>query len=234
VIGHFARKMVRASRHFLKAQRPASFALNSLDVKLASYLRMKRGFFIEAGAHDGVTQSNTLYFERYLGWRGLLIEPIPELWEKCRRNRPNAIVEQCALVSCDYPDREINMQYCNLMSLVRGARGSDEADAAHIDWGLTFLEGCAVPYRISVRACNLSNLLDRHNIKNIDLLSLDVEGYEVQALLGLDMKRHRPTYILVEANQPNEVNGVLRPYYHRVACLSDHDFLYQSVSPIQS
>jgi FkbM family methyltransferase len=122
------------------------------------------------------------------------------------------------------------MQYCNLMSLVQGARGSDEADAAHIKCGLTYLEAYAVPYGISVRARSLSNLLDRHNIKKIDLLSLDVEGYEVQALLGLDMKRHRPTYILVEANRPKEIHGVLRPYYRRVECLSEHDFLYESVS----
>lgn len=226
--------MAGVGRRFLKAQRRASFALNALDVKLACYLRMKKGFFIEAGANDGVTQSNTLYFERYLGWRGLLIEPVPELWEKCLHNRPNAIVEQCALVSSNYPNRQIDMQYCNLMSLVRGARGSDEADAAHIDCGITFLEACAVPYWISVRACSLSNLLDRHNIKHVDLLSLDVEGYEVQALLGLDMKRHRPTYILVEANRPDEVHDVLGPYYHRVQCLSDHDFLYERIGAIHS
>ena len=92
-----------------------SFALNALDLQLAGKVRKRRGFFVEAGANDGVSQSNTLYFERYLGWRGLLIEPIPELWEKCRRNRPKAIVEKCALVSLNYPEREIDMRYCNLL-----------------------------------------------------------------------------------------------------------------------
>jgi hypothetical protein len=34
--------------------------------------RRFRGFFVEAGAHDGVDISNTLYLEKKLGWRGLL------------------------------------------------------------------------------------------------------------------------------------------------------------------
>jgi hypothetical protein len=41
--------------------------------------RKKRGgFFIEAGAHDGVEASNTLYFEKKMGWTGLLVEPNPD------------------------------------------------------------------------------------------------------------------------------------------------------------
>ena len=37
--------------------------------------RALAGVFVEAGAVDGVTNSNTLFFERYLGWSGLLVEP---------------------------------------------------------------------------------------------------------------------------------------------------------------
>ena len=36
------------------------------------------GFFIEAGAHDGVEASNTLYLEKKMGWKGLLVEPNPD------------------------------------------------------------------------------------------------------------------------------------------------------------
>lgn len=47
--------------------------------------------------HDGVRESNTLLLERYFGWHGLLIEPIPELARQCRVNRPNAMVLEAAL-----------------------------------------------------------------------------------------------------------------------------------------
>ncbi len=64
------------------------------------FFKSKRnGVFIELGATDGVHNSNTLYYERELGWTGLLIEPIPWCFEegKLRKNRPNSICEQVAI-----------------------------------------------------------------------------------------------------------------------------------------
>ena len=87
---------------FFSLLRKRSFALNDIDRKLKPYLNFKNGFFIEAGANDGITYSNTLYFEKYYNWSGILIEPIPELVKRCRVNRPKCIVEQYALVSSDF------------------------------------------------------------------------------------------------------------------------------------
>src|SRR6202008_2120463 len=82
-----------------KPEAERSFALGGLDLKLDEALgRQRRGFFVEAGANDGVTYSNTLFFERFRGWRGLLVEPLPELAARCRKNRPRCLVENCALV----------------------------------------------------------------------------------------------------------------------------------------
>jgi hypothetical protein len=51
------------------------------------------GFFLEAGAYDGETHSNTLYFEKNLNWSGILVEPNPHLFEKLltRRRKAKAI-----------------------------------------------------------------------------------------------------------------------------------------------
>ena len=51
-------------------------ALNQLDKKMLDYINFSNGFFIECGANDGVNQSNTWYFEKYLNWHGILIEPL--------------------------------------------------------------------------------------------------------------------------------------------------------------
>ncbi len=48
-------------------------ALYDPDVKLARYLNFRDGIFVELGANDGFTQSNTYHLEKFLGWRGLLI-----------------------------------------------------------------------------------------------------------------------------------------------------------------
>lgn len=206
-----------------------SYALNDLDQKLLTYLSYRGGVFIEAGANDGRSQSNTMYFERYLGWRGLLIEPIPELAIKCRTNRPNSIVEECALVSREETRDAVEMTYCNLMSLVDGARGSVEADAAHIQKGRQFLRKNDDVRRVTVRTDTLNALIVRHGLDHIDLLSLDVEGFEAEALAGLDFENVAPKWILVEANDASAVAHVLADRYRLVADLSHHDKLYKLI-----
>ena len=55
----------------------------------------KGGVFVDVGAHDGVSFSNTLFFERELGWRGLCIEPIPEIFDDLAKNRSAICVRAC-------------------------------------------------------------------------------------------------------------------------------------------
>jgi len=60
-----------------------------LQDKLNRIINKKKGVFIELGANDGLFQSNTVFFEKELGWRGILIEPSLKGYEKCKINRPN-------------------------------------------------------------------------------------------------------------------------------------------------
>lgn len=206
-----------------------SFALNELDVKLSKYLTRRNGFYVEAGANDGINQSNTFYFETYLGWRGLLIEAIPELAAKCRCNRPHAIVEQYALVDSSFEGREIEIQYCNLMSLAKGARKTSIEEQAHLQCGMQYLQDGDTVRNLAVRVATLSSILAKHRVRNIDLLSLDVEGFEGQVLRGLDFERYAPKFILVEANYPDDVESALGGRYQLLDHLSDHDRLYRLI-----
>ncbi|MBF2073932.1 MAG: FkbM family methyltransferase [Synechococcales cyanobacterium C42_A2020_086] len=207
-----------------------SFALNQLDLKLKLYLNFTSGFFIEAGANNGIAQSNTLFFEKYRKWKGLLIEPIPELAEQCRINRPDCIVENCALVPFDYDKPDVEMYYCNLMSLVKGAQKSEADDLIHVEKGRA-VQGIE-SYELRVPARTLTSILDQHQIETIDFLSLDVEGFELNVLQGLDFNRYKPTFLLVEARFREEIDAFLSPFYEPIAELSCHDVLYKSKQSI--
>jgi FkbM family methyltransferase len=198
-----------------------AFGVDALDLKLAMHVRSTGGFFVEAGANDGVTQSNTLFFARYRGWRGLLIEPVPELARRCRAARPESIVEQVALVAPDHGATTIAMRYANLMSVVEGARGSDADDRRHAELGEQ-LQGIS-SYELRAPARTLSAILETHGVERIDLLCLDLEGYEPTALRGLDLDRHRPAWMLVEAWERPAIDDLLAPWYDPVAELSRHE-----------
>lgn len=201
-----------------------SFALDEMDRQVLPYLSRHPGVFAEAGAHDGLTQSNTALLEFSFGWTGLLVEPIPELAARCRINRPNSRVEQAALVPPDHAGERISMTYCNRSSIVAGGRGSAAADAAWIETCRSLPDQRDVEtYEVSVPARTLSSILDRLGSPAIDFMSLDLEGYEASALRGLDLGRHRPSLLLVEiSNDRHAVEDVLDPWYETVAELSDH------------
>ena len=206
--------------------REQSFGLKGLDLKLLPWLDFRDGFFIEAGANNGVKFSNTLLFERFHNWRGLLIEPIPDLADQCRKSRPKCIVENCALVAADSAQREVVMRYANMMSIVKGAMQSEAGDLDHIK------KGCAMQqiesYEITVPARPLSEVLDRHGVTKVDFFSLDVEGYELEALKGLDFARHAPRFLLVECRDRAIIENFLAPRYENVAELSHHDVLFRA------
>jgi FkbM family methyltransferase len=221
-------RLLSSSFEFIGSDVFSRPALNQIDRKLEKYLDYRDGFFVEAGANDGYSQSNTYYFERFRGWTGILIEGIPELYEECRKNRPNSLVFNYALVSSDYDGQYVTMMYADLMSLVKGAQKSDVADEEHIKKGME-IENVGT-YRISVPARTLTSILDEVGVKEIDLVSLDVEGYEMSVLKGLDLNKYRPQYVLVEARFRQEIEDYLSGYrYEAIDELSGHDVLYREV-----
>ena len=202
-----------------RLSRPAAFAL---DTQLDAILDRDDGYFVEAGANDGFQQSNTYWLEKFRGWTGLLVEPMPELAAEARRNRGAATVVQCALVP---PDGEavVRMRFGDLTSSLSGTQPDSWSDQ-----GLAF--GWRDAYELEVPARTLSAVLDEVAAPEIDLLSLDIEGYEAQALLGLDLSRHAPRYVLVEIHEPElnrpAIDALLDDAYAEHGWLSPIDLLY--------
>lgn len=196
-----------------------------LDAKVERYMDFNGGFFFEAGANDGITQSNTRHFEENRGWRGILVEPIPQKFKECVKNRPDAIVEWGALTPDDFGQDEVDLVFCNLMTITRGCM-PPEQEAVRLEIGKQFLPYDRI-FDFRAPALTISGILDKHGVTAVDFLSLDLEGFERPALRGLDFSRHRPRFILVEAHDEAGIDADLAGLYNRVDKLSHHDVLYE-------
>ncbi len=218
-------------RRLYKNPRPS---LNDLDRKLEKYLNFEKGFFIEAGANDGYSQSNTYFLERKRKWSGILVEGIPELFEKAKKQRVRSVVHNCALVSNEFSDSTVLMHYAHLMSVVQGSLKTEDEQNKHIKAGVDS-QNLEKSYSVTVPARTLESVLDEFsNLPDIDFFSLDVEGYELDVLKGTNLAKYRPKYILVEilvkARFFEEVNSFLESHnYEMIEKLSHHDFIYRAI-----
>lgn len=202
----------------------AKKSLNDLDDRLAKYLNFTNGFYVEAGANNGVEQSNTFYLEKCFGWKGVLIEAIPETCEKCRRHRRKNHVVNKALVSRHFTGETVRLHYANLMSAVDGALESQDE---YIRLGLE-CQDIAETYAVDVPAATLDSVLaSLGELPPIDFFSLDVEGYELEVLEGLQDERFLPRWLLVETFKFDEIREVLGGRYRLVDKLSVHDYLFK-------
>jgi FkbM family methyltransferase len=148
------------------------------------------GYFVEVGANEPASiHSQTWHLERK-GWRGILIEPNPALFDELVRQRPGSRVYNLA---CSSP-RKVGVAELKIPFV----------DDGTIDTGKAALEveidhaGFPAYRTVTVKVVTLDSILAENNVSAIDLLSIDVEGTELDVLKGLDLKRYRPRLILVE------------------------------------
>jgi FkbM family methyltransferase len=152
----------------------------------------EHGFYVDVGANDPDDKSVTKYF--YLeGWRGINIEPIPELIEKLNKARPEDTNKGVAISDRpgELPFYKGNGKASGLSTL------SPTIAASHRARGYEFT-------KIMIPVVTLNAVLDEDakNKSEITFLNVDVEGFEKQVLSGIDFKRYHPRVIMAEATAP--------------------------------
>lgn len=125
-----------------------------------------------------------MFFEKYLGFGGILIEPVKEYYDKLIKNRPNNTCYNNA-ISSNKSDVEI---------LVNGAVSGIKQNMAK-----TFIDGWHSKSSIrKVKTKTLSNIFQEKGIEYIDFFSLDVEGGELDVLKTIDWKKITIYLICIE------------------------------------
>ena len=187
--------------------------------------RMREGFFVEFGAFDGVTTSNTVFLERALGWRGIVAEAARVCHSHLRRNRTCSIDERCVW-SESGRQLTFNQTAAVGYSTIDAFSGHDR----HFD---KRVEGT----HYEVETVSLNDLLVHWNApRRIDYLSVDTEGSELEILRAFDFDAWDVRLISVEHNHHPDQRGRLfellasKGYERRFENLSRDDDWYRKTS----
>jgi len=156
----------------------------------------KAPFFVEFGATNGISLSNTWLLEKKLGWQGILVEPA-KVWHQDLRHNRNCIIDNRCLTAASggvASFSEVNgggltAEYSTLTAI---ANGPKETKAYQ-------LNGNFINY--DVDCISLTDLLDSHSApRNIDYMSVDTEGSEFEILNAFDFQRYKVKLLTIEHN----------------------------------
>jgi len=191
----------------------------------------KKGVFVEIGAHDGISYSNSYYFEKKLGWTGICVEPHPARYIDLTTNRSCICVQACV--------SNVNGEADFLM--VEGAPEQlsglkdkyDPRHSARIDRELE-LDGGSKQV-IKVDCITFNDLMEMCGINYVDFISIDTEGNEIDIIRSIDFDKYYINIILVERNFGDE--GMSKFLYKKGFDLIEKigaDCIYKNKNSIQS
>jgi FkbM family methyltransferase len=152
--------------------------------------------FLDIGAHDGVTISNTVFLEKQRNWNGMCIEAQPSEFEKLQSNR-NCICVNVAVSNFEGETDFIYVEgYANMLSGI-----SDDYNKTHMER----IKGEVNHYggkikTIKVPVKRLQTVLEEHNMLNIDFCSIDTEGSEFNIVQSIDFDKTNIKVFIIENN----------------------------------
>lgn len=186
------------------------------------FLRNRKGVYVDISANEPVRISNTYFFDKCLGWKGLCIEPNPDYTPLLTNLRSCGVLPRCV------SDKPVNVTFAL------------DAGSSHVQGGNNGNK--VYPNKLKLECIQTKTALDIANIRRVDMLSLDVEGHEDKVLQGIDWKRTTVNVIVMEtlnnvsqsllndmgyrrAQQPETKEEKAKPG----AIFSDHVFLHPDV-----
>jgi FkbM family methyltransferase len=159
--------------------------------------KKKNGFFIDIGAHDGLVGSNTYIFEQ-LGWKGICVEPQPDIFNKLLKRFRKCDCYNVAISS----ETNENARFFK----AHGASALSGLDTGitetHRDWAREY----GKTEIITIQTMTFGDLMNKYpEITEIDFMSIDAEGHEMEILKTINFEKYKFNILTVEANDPERI-----------------------------
>jgi FkbM family methyltransferase len=161
--------------------------------------------FVEIGSNDGEQHDHLQPFIVSSAWRGVMVEPVPYVFERLRRNYEG--VEGVSLENAAIADRDGRLPFYHLAEADEDERdalpawydgiGSFSRDAvlSHARYIPDLEQRLVVD---EVKALTFESLCDTHGLDEVDLLLIDAEGYDWELVNAIDFERRSPRLLIYE------------------------------------
>ncbi len=197
-----------------------SYSQGSIDLILSQIFKKKiNGFYVDVGCQHPIKNNNTyLLYKR--GWRGVNIDLDTVNIDLFNFFRPN--------------DNNINAAISNKIEVKELFYYHQKSPINTLDQNISSKQNAKIEKKVKIQTNTLSNILDKIIIKKIDVLSIDVEGYELKVLKGLNFEKYRPDVIIVEYLDPdankweipyNNIANVMRSEIYNFLVVKNYNFV---------
>lgn len=185
------------------------------------------------GAHDGIVNSNTYYYEKKLNWKGILVEP-SNYFKDLKENRSSKnYFYQYVAVPFNFKKKTILFEQIGPYS-----RSNELISSKYLKWHKSKSNKVFNTYgheKIKKKTIHLNEILNKTKAPNlIDFFSLDVEGSELSVLKGINFKEFNFQYLLIEITNIDSdkhvksiVNFLKNKKYILIDNLTSYDFLFK-------
>jgi FkbM family methyltransferase len=155
-------------------------------MELNVFQGFKNGFFMDVGAHNGVSINNTLYFEKNNNWTGINIEPIKKVFDELVINRPNCINLNCAVSNFDGESDFIFIS--GAPEMLSGLKNDyHPTHQNRLNYELERDGGTSEIIKVPTK--RIETICDEYNVKHIHYLSVDVEGGELAVIKSINFDK---------------------------------------------
>ena len=167
---------------------------------LFNFNEKRNGTFLEFGATDGFSLSNTYLLENSYEWKGVLAEPSPQWHESLNKNRPNCKIINDCIYSESGKSLDFFVSNTGVLSTIEEFKHSDLKSMP----GNSKIRNSG-GYSTKVSSISLNDVFIKYfNSSPIDYMSIDTEGSELEILRNFDFKKFGPSILTVEHNHSDE------------------------------
>lgn len=191
------------------------------DVVVDRHFRQKRGgTFVDIGGYDGVTGSNTIFFEKWRGWTGVLVEPVAANLDRAKEAR------SCPCLGYAVADQAGMAEFITVTEGFTQMSGlSDSYDDAMLKRVRENPRHKETTIQVPTKP--LAAILIEAGIPDPDFVSLDIEGGELAALQGFPFADHRVGMWSIENNTgTREIVTLMREHNYDLIDFCGPDEIY--------